>query len=201
MRATLRWIAARRDVVAFGILITLSKPVVAQIPARTPNAGDRVRITRLGFPAPVVGAMVSATADSITFIPVVRHILGVPPLQKTATIARTSVQALEVSDGRHRHPVSGLAWGFALGAAGGALIGALSYAPCHSGCLFAPTSREQSTREGGVVFAVLGSVTGLIVGTNYRTDHWHSVTVERVGQLRVRPTSRGVAGSVSLSLP
>jgi len=205
MRATLRWIAARRDVVAFGILITLSKPVVAQTPARTLNAGDRVRITRLGFPAPVVGAMVSATTDSITFVPVARHILGVPPLQDTATIARTAVQALEVSDGRHRHPWRGLAWGFAGGAAGGAILGALTYEPCYStefmGCFLAPANRKDSALLGGAVLAMFGSVTGLIIGAFYQTDHWHPVTVERVGQLRVRPTSRGVAGSVSLSLP
>src|SRR5262245_48164075 len=101
MRATLRWIAARRAAAALGILITLSTSLVAQTPARTPNAAHRVRITRLGFPAPVVGAMVSATADSISFVPVVPHSLGIPPLQDTATIARTAVEALEVSDGRH----------------------------------------------------------------------------------------------------
>src|SRR5262245_4412225 len=162
MHATFRWIAARRGAAALGILITLSQPVVAQTPARTPNAGDRVRITRLGFPAPVVGAMVSATADSISFVPVVRYILGVPPLQDTATIARTSVQVLEVSDGRHRHPWRGLAWGFAGGAAGGAILGALTYEPCHSteimGCFLAPTNRKDSAILGGVVLAMFGSV-------------------------------------------
>src|SRR5262245_8911752 len=51
MRATIRWIAARRGAGALGILITLSQPVVAQTPARTPNAGDRTWIPRLGLPA------------------------------------------------------------------------------------------------------------------------------------------------------
>lgn len=205
MPATLRWIAVRRGAAALGILITLSKSVVAQTPAPTPKAGDRVRITRLGFPAPVVGAMVSATADSISFVPVVPHLRGVPGLQDTATIARTAVQAFEVSDGRRRHPWKGLGWGFAGGAVGGAIMGALTYEPCHSteflGCLLAPDSREDSALIGGAVGAVLGSATGLIVGTLYQTEQWQRVTLERVAKVGLRPTSHGVAASVSVSLP
>jgi hypothetical protein len=205
MRATIRSIAARRGAVALGILITLSKTVVAQTPARTPNAGDRVRITRLGFPAPMVGAMVSATADSISFIPVVQHSLGAPRVQDMATIARTDVQAFEVSDGRRRHPWSGLGWGFLGGAAGGAIVGALTYEPCTSteflGCFLTPSSREDSALLGGAVGGVLGSAAGFIVGALYQTERWQKVTSERVSQLRLGPTSHGVAASVSLSLP
>jgi len=205
MRATLRGNAACCGAAALGILITLSKPVVAQTPARTANAGDRVRITLIGFREPVVGAMLSATADSISLVSVVRQSFGAPRLQGTATIARSAVQALEVSDGRQRHPWSGLAWGFAGGATAGAIIGALSYEPCHStefmGCFLAPTRREDSALMGAVLLGVLGSGAGLLVGTLYQTDRWHPVTVERVAQLRLGPTSHGVAASVSLSLP
>src|SRR5262245_39440645 len=111
MHTTVRWIAACRSAVALGTLITLSRPVIAQAPARTPNAGDRVRITRLGVPAPVIGAMVSATPDSISFVPVVPRTRGAPRSQDTVTIARIDVQAFEVSDGPRWHPWSGLAWG------------------------------------------------------------------------------------------
>jgi hypothetical protein len=204
MRATIRWIAAGRGAVTLCILITLSKPVVAQTPAHMPTAGDRVRITRRGFPAPLVGAMVSATADSISFVPV-PYILGAPRLQDTVTIARTDVQAFEVSDGRRRHRLGGLAWGFAIGAAGGAIVGALTYEPCNEtgflACYLKPANQEQSAFVGGAVGAVLGSAAGLIVGALYETEHWQRVTSERVAQVRLGPTSRGVAASVSLSLP
>ena len=199
MRATLRWIPARRGAVVLGILITISKPVVAQTPARTPIAGDRVRITRLGFREPVVGSLVSATADSIAIVP-----MG-PRSQDIATIARTTVQALEVSDGRHRHPWTGLAFGLSGGAAVGAIIGAVSYKPCHPteflGCFLVPASREESALFEATVFGGLGAMAGLLVGTLYQTDDWHPVTLERVVQLRLGPTSHGVAASVSLSLP
>jgi hypothetical protein len=199
MRATLRSTAARRGVAALGILITLSKLVVAQTPVRTPKAGDRVRIMRLGFREPVIGALVSATADSISFVPV-----G-PRLQDTATIARTAVQAFEVSDGLRRHPWSGLAFGLSGGAVGGAIIGALAYQPCHSteflGCFLSPSSREDAALLGAAAFAALGSGAGLLIGTLHQTENWQPATVDRVVQLRLRPTSYGVAASVSLSLP
>jgi hypothetical protein len=51
------------------------------------------------------------------------------------------------------------------------------------------------------VLSVFGSAIGLIVGTIYQTDHWHPVALERVGQLRLGPSSHGVAASASLSLP
>ena len=205
MRATLRWIAARRGAVALGILITLAHAVPAQAPARTAKVGDRVRITRLGFPTPVVGVMVSATTDSISFVPAVPHVFGAPGVQDTARIARTAVQLFEVSDGRHRHPWSGLALGLVGGGTAGIIVGAVSYEPCHStefmGCFLAPSSRDESALLGGAVFGVLGSVTGLIIGTFYQTDHWHHVTLERVAQLRLVPASHGVGASLSLSLP
>ncbi|HEY7393677.1 MAG TPA: hypothetical protein VH559_02470, partial [Gemmatimonadaceae bacterium] len=76
---------------------------------------------------------------------------------------------------------------------------------CHSteflGCFLSPSSREDAALLGAAAFAALGSGAGLLIGTLHQTENWQPATVDRVVQLRLRPTSYGVAASVSLSLP
>jgi len=93
----------------------------------------------------------------------------------------TDIARLEVSSGRYRPVLRGLAVGTGVGVILGGAGGALTYSPCESteflGCLLAPESRTQSAAMGAVVLGALGLVVGGLQGLIPR-DRWQRVQVD-----------------------
>jgi hypothetical protein len=200
---TIRGSAVLLGFLAGPALLSAQKPVSPAPPA-APRAATRVRMKLLGVPSPIIGSFVAATADSISFV---LNPNGLAPrateTPDTATIARGIVQTFEVSSGRHHHVLRAVAWGLGSGIGVGAVAGAASYSPCHEtgflACFLEPRSRGEAAVWGAAVGAALGTASGLVIGALYRSDDWQQVSMDRVAQLRIVPTTRGV--SVSLALP
>ncbi|HEY0809170.1 MAG TPA: hypothetical protein VGD49_03375 [Longimicrobiales bacterium] len=113
--------------------------------------------------------------------------------------ARSAVSNVWVSVGQRRQTMRGLTLGLVAGGTVGALVGAITYTPCHSdeflGCLLAPENAGQAALLGGTV----GGFFGLLIGTGAGF-----ATKRHVWEVAGVPTTVGVApardGAVSLSL-
>lgn len=140
--------------------------------------GTRVRVTVVSRPPglpdtrPIVGAVRRVTADSITLM------TGSPG---TVTLVLTEIAKLEVSDGMRRRWKRGMGLGLAAGAATGATLGSLDA----EGFL---GSREAAVAIGAVVYGVIGTVAGGLIGLGTTTERWRPVSLDSDDRrLSVRP--------------
>jgi len=204
MRMQTRSTTIRRDAVLLAFLTNAASLSAQEPVSRAPSAPKRVRMTVVGVPSPIIGSLVSTTADSISFV---LHPHGLAPLETdtpdTATVARSNVQTFEVSTGSHRHVLRALTWGLGTGVGGGALAGAATYTPCTKtgflACFLEPRSRGEAAIWGATIGAVLGTAGGLLIGSLYRSEDWQQVSMDRVAQLRIVPSTRGVSARLALS--
>jgi hypothetical protein len=197
----------RSIVLSLFVIVTRSwnaVPLAAQNAATsTPAPGARIRVTVDGAPAPIVGSLLAATADSIAYTFPVPG--GLANTSDTATVARRSIRRLEVSTGRHRHVRHSVGWGILGAGTAGGVIGAASYSPCTEtgflACFMEPRSRTEAAVWGVALGGILGSGAGLIAGLLHRSEDWRSVPPENVARIRVLPGVHGVSAAVSFSLP
>ena len=178
------------SVVPLVLVCAIASPVRAQ---GAVTAGQRVRVKNTYTPHPLVGTLVSADSASI------RVVDG----KDTVALSREWVRGVEVSTGRHRHPLKGLGIGLASGLTVGALVGALSYQPCHEtgflSCLMSPTSRGESAAMGAAVLGALGGPIGLLIGSLNQTDSWAPASIGTTAQIRIVPQREGVGAQLSVS--
>ena len=183
--------------VAVLIAVLLASPPTLRgqsaAPAGTLAAGSRVRLSRLGA-KPRVGIVVEQTADTLR----VRW----PEFSNSVAVPLADVSRLDVSAGRHRRVLRGMALGTLSVGALGAAVGAFAYQPCTSteafGCLLAPTNRSEAVAVGGVLGGTLGLVVGSLVGLQSH-ESWKEVPLDsrRVAiSLRPRADGAGVAVTV-----
>ena len=162
-------------------------------PAATLLPGARVRITQAGE-KPRVAIVVAQSADTL--------LVRSPELANTVAMPIADISRLDVSTGRHRSVIKGMALGTAGAGALGAAIWAMTFEPCESteflGCLFEPESRGDAALMGGAVGGVVGFVVGSLVGLVPR-EHWERVSpADARVSATVRPGAHGTALRVSL---
>ncbi|MDQ6873008.1 MAG: hypothetical protein M3037_13540 [Gemmatimonadota bacterium] len=149
---------------------------VAQEAASVPDwplaPGLRVRIfsTDLGW-RPKTGSVVSATSDTLMFL---------PAKQSTSTaIATQKIGRIDVARGTHTQKLQGAMLGLLAGAVAGAIIASASYKPpkcaADSWCMDI-LGQGGETAAGGVLGGLLGMLVGVIVGDR-QTDNWVPVAV------------------------
>lgn len=138
------------------------------IPAWPVMSGSRVRVL-----SPVlgdekkVGVAVSATRDTLSF--------RQEKQPSYMSISTSDIQQLEIPQGTHTRKANGALYGFLIGAAGGAVLGAATHQappPCDPnvilGCGFQnilETSRSQDAFIGGVLLGAVGAIVGALVGS------------------------------------
>jgi hypothetical protein len=165
----------------------------AATPASTIVPGARVRI-RIAGEEPRIARVVAHTGDTL-------HVRW-PEYANVASVPLAQVSTLDVSVGRHRNVLKGMALGTVAGGAIGAAIGAFAYQPCTSteflGCFLSPTSRMESAEFGAIVVSALGLVVGGLAGLQSH-DTWKRVpqSGRRVG-VSVSPRARGAALGVAM---
>ena len=163
-------------------------PTTAVVP------GARVRITQIDQ-KPRVAVVVSRTADTLR----VRW----PDLANTtAAVPVADISRLEVSGGRHRNVLKGMAVGtLGLGTVG-VVLGAATYSPCDStepfGCLLASDNRAEEALMVGALGAAVGLIVGTLVGLPSR-ESWRRVPLDAT-RVAVSIIPRGGATGVGLSL-
>jgi len=149
------------------LLVTLvgAEPVGAVPSAQT---GDRVRATLIAQPAPrVVGTLLSYRTESIT--------LAAEPDSAESTLARASIERLEISTGMHSNAGRGAKLGaaagfFTLGAVG-AVAGGAAYDNPVPWFVLGPIY--------GVLGALAGAGVGAVIGANSEHEGWERVRVPR----------------------
>jgi hypothetical protein len=161
--------------------------------AATLASGARVRITNAGS-EPRIATVVARQGDTL--------LVRWPEFASAVAVPLAEISRLEVSTGRHRRVLKGMALGTAAGGVTGALLGAASYEPCEStefmGCFLSPESRMQSAAFGGVVGGALGLVVGSLAGLA-RHENWKRVSLdERRVAVAVTPRAHGTRLGVSL---
>ena len=140
-------------------------------------AGARVRILSpvLGN-RPQIGNVVSATWDTLGFLPVKRS--------ASTPIGTPNIVTIEVSKGKHTQMGKGAIIGFLIFGGAGAFMGNVTYRDCHPHCLW-KTTRRSDTLTGGVLGGLLGAFLGAALGGR-QTDTWVPVAVPV--ESRARPT-------------
>jgi hypothetical protein len=118
------------------------------------------------------GSVVSATSDTLVFLPVKQS--------ASTALSTPNIARIEVVTGTHTNKLKGALLGLFAGAAAGAIYGAASYTPpkCDattSWCLDI-FGRQGNTVAGGVLGSLLGILTGTIVGSR-ESDTWVPVAV------------------------
>lgn len=171
-----------RYVISLGTIALLLSPVVASSqapPALVP--GSRVRITEKGS-KPRAGAVVTADADTV--------VLKVDSAGKTATFSVARISELEVSRGIKGHAGNGVLLGLVVGAGAGALVGSLACggsSSCYSG---SDDMQGPITLAAAGLGAVVGMVTGAVIGSNHKSESWEAVPSSN-WHLGTVPTSPG----------
>jgi len=166
--------------------------------------GARVRLVTAPSDTSQIGTITDVRQDGIGF----RR----DPQRDSLTIGFDHLTKLEISQGRHSHPVTGLAIGFLGGAAIGAIAGAASYhnSPCPPGgenfCFGPITSQGEDAALGAVLCAVGGGVIGLITGFIVHTERWHKVPLgsllaQRQTGLILMPSPTGLRLGMRLGAP
>jgi hypothetical protein len=183
MRSATRRIALRSGVLVLALGAVSSSVVWSQGDQEStasalgivPGARVRVRATDYGDTSQI-GTITGVRHDGITFRRE-RH-------RDSLMIGFDHVTQLEISQGRHSHPVSGLAIGFLGGAAIGAIAGAASYSNTVSCppngeffCIGPLTTQGEDAALGAVLGAVGGGVIGLVTGFIVHTERWHKVSL------------------------
>jgi hypothetical protein len=179
------------------VVLLVSLPGVALSQTRAPagslTPGARVRIAQAGE-KPRVGIVVARTADTL--------LVKWPEFASSAAVPFADISRLDVSTGRHRRVLKGMALGTVGVGTIGAIAGAISYQPCQSteflGCLFAPASRSDAAAFGGVVGGALGLVVGSLVGLQ-RHESWKRVSLDD-RRVAIALAPRGQATGVGVSL-
>ena len=161
------------------LLVLISRPAVlagqAEGPTKLLRPGARIRITQPGE-HPRVAILVARNSEEL--------VVQGPKLANDEGVPLGQITRLEVSTGRHRNVLKGMALGTAIGGAGGLLFGAAAYQPCTSMCIMAPNDRGESAAIGGVLFGTLGLLVGTIAGVQSH-DSWQRVPLD---DLRARAT-------------
>jgi hypothetical protein len=137
--------------------------------------GARVRLTAADSgDTRQVGTVIGVHQDSVA----VRR----EPQRDTLMVGFAHLTALELSEGRHAHPVTGLAIGFLGGAAIGAILAAAAYhkstetcPPYAFGCGFGDFGAGANAAAGAILGAVGGAVVGVITGFIVHTERWRKV--------------------------
>ena len=175
------------------LLLLLARPDVL-VGQAAPSAtqlgpGARVRIATRDDSKPRVTTVVARKGDTL----LVRS-----REYNTIPLPFDDISRLEVSTGRHRNVVKGMAFGTLIGGTAGAILGAAAYEPCTGVCIMAPGSRGESAAFGGAVFGVLGFVVGTLTGLSSH-DTWQHVPLDaRRVSVNVRPRAHGTGLGVAL---
>jgi hypothetical protein len=138
--------------------------------SQTVQTGSRVRVVASSLPGGVgVGHVIAVSGDSLI---VDRDRSG-----GVARLARGDVSSIQVSAGRHRHTGRGALLGVLIGAGSGAVVGAVTWAPCTGFCLLEPQTRAANAALGAGVFGTMGALVGTVAGALSVSDQWQNVTV------------------------
>ena len=171
------------------LLVLVARP--AMLVGQTASAaaalvpGARVRIAQPGQESRV-GTLVARAADTL--------LVQWPEFANAVAVPHDAISRLDVSTGRHRNVVKGAVIGVAAGGAAGFILGAASYQPCTSNCIFAPSNAGESGTIGGIVGGTLGLVVGSLVGLS-RVDDWKRVPLQAgraPATIGLRASGRGI---------
>lgn len=159
------------------VAVLLVAPAVLAGQSALPLApGARVRVTTRpavpGATAPVlqrqVATVVSVTGDSLVLVPS-------GPAQDTVTLGVSELARLEVSQGRRRNTLKGVAIGAGAGTAAGAILALATYRRCHD-CWF-DLGPGFTALAGGTVGGISGMLIGGVIGVATVTERWKHVPV------------------------
>jgi hypothetical protein len=161
------------------LLVLVSRPALlagqAEEPTTLLRPGARIRITQPGA-HPRVAILVARNSEEL--------VVQGPKFANDEGVQLGQIARLEVSTGRHRNLLKGMALGAAIGRAGGLIFGAAAYQPCTGMCIMAPKNRGESAAMGGSFFGTLGLLVGTIAGVRSH-DSWQRVPLD---DLRARAT-------------
>jgi hypothetical protein len=181
----------------------------AQAPraAATVTPGTRVRVTAPGAltPSRQAGRVLTTRADTLSLQP--------DDSVTVLTLPWTAITDLEVSRGQHRSTLNGAFIGALVGGVSGAVIGAATYEKskpsggcggtqefCISGPLF-DIGRSGSAALAGALGAVVGGVTGALIGHAHQRETWEKVPLRlQPALLPTRPTLLGAAAAPGATL-
>lgn len=151
--------------------------------------GDRVRVVQVqGGRVLLRGTLVRRNADSATIL---SESAGSTGGTNESTVAISRGNRLERSAGQVASTARGVGMGLLVGAATGALLGAVTYRPpdCTSALICLDYGRGFSAMGGAIVLTPIGMVIGGIVGANHKHEAW-----KRLAQfpfsVSVAPTAR-----------
>jgi hypothetical protein len=177
-----------RHLISFGTIGLLLAPVVAW--SQQPTAlvpGSRVRITEKAS-KPRAGTVVTASADSV--------VLKVDSAGQTATFSVAKISQLEVSRGIKGHAGNGVALGLLVGAGTGALVASLACGGGSTDCYDGESGPVTLAAAG--LGAVVGMVTGAVIGSNHKSESWEAVPSSNWHLSTVPSTRGGLALSLSV---
>ena len=185
MAGDIRWYTQNGGYMRFISMVCAAALLVPALVAaqRSPSVPDwpltpglRVRILSpvLGD-RPQTGNVVSATSDTLVFTPAKESF--------TTALSTPKISRVDVAQGTSTHKLRGSLLGFLAGAGSGLIIGSATYKPpkCDPDvwCLDM-FGQGGSTVAGGVLGALFGTITGLLIGS-HETDNWVQVTVPSGG--------------------
>lgn len=168
-----------------GLLLTAPVGLFAQ--QETPVApGDRVRVTApTAVSGRFVGTVMEISADTC--------VLAVEGRAEPLTLPLASVTKLEVSRSRRSHYGKGALTGLAVGAAAGAILGAVTFS---GSCLLeSQPCPVAGAAVGAVGLGLAGALVGAAVVGVTETDRWETVPLDRI---RVSLTPDGLRVSASI---
>ena len=152
--------AVRAIIVVTVLLVISSAAVLAQESgwsALQQAKGQIVTIVRNDSQSQT-GSLEQISADSIT----------INTHERSSVISREDIRRIYLRGKRSRK--RGALWGLALGAGGGAIVGAAANSPCSPSTqiCFDIISRGQSAAGGAVVGAVVGTAVGALIGGGHK---------------------------------
>jgi hypothetical protein len=136
----------------------------------TPGLRVRVLSPALGW-RPKTGNVVSATSDTLVFL---------PARQSASTaISTPKISRIEVAQGKRTHKLQGALLGLFIGAGAGAILASATYKPpkcaADTWCMDL-WGQGGDTAVGGILGGLVGTLIGTIVGDR-PTDNWVPVAV------------------------
>jgi len=197
------------------VVILCIAAVLSPHPARAQAArdsaafpsGTRVRVTAPGVltPSRQSGRVLTSRSDTLSLQPDG----GAAPF----ALPWAAVTNLEVSRGRRRSTLNGFAIGALVGGVSGAVIGAATYQEtkpsagcpgtedfCITGPLF-DIGRGGSAALLGGLGALVGGVTGALIGHAHERDMWEKVPLRlQPALLHAKPTPLGAAAAPGATL-
>jgi hypothetical protein len=171
--------------VSLCIPLLLRGQTPGQSPLR-PGAHIRLRSSVPRDTAWRLGSLVSADGDSVRWVPWHQA--------DTLSVATTNLERWEVSRGRRRHVLHGLAHGFLVGVVTGGVIG---YASGGNNDSFIVSGRGGTAVALGAVLGVAGAATGALFGI-VKTDDWVRMPSHRASLSVTTVRNRGIALSVAI---